>query len=142
MFRPGLPFELTVSRLLSSPFEPTFHLSLTLLDSLSDLDLYSALDEEYHPYSYYTLKQYYYASTRQEAAGVAPLRLGHSRPHCSHDSARPQLEFRPGSSLFARRYWRNLILISFPALTDMLKFSAWSRAAQVGFNVVERGGCR
>ena len=47
------------------------------------------------------------------------------------DSAHPQLEFRPGSSLFARRYWRNLVLISFPGLTDMLKFGPWSRAAQV-----------
>ncbi|CAL6112015.1 Conserved_hypothetical protein [Hexamita inflata] len=59
---PRLPFKIIVSRLLSNPFESTFHLSLTLLDTLSDLDLYLALDEEYHPYSYYTLKQYYYAS--------------------------------------------------------------------------------
>jgi len=49
------------------------------------------------------------------------------------DSAHPQLEFRPGFSLFARRYWGNLILISFPGLTDMLKFGPWSRAAQVRF---------
>lgn len=48
------------------------------------------------------------------------------------DIARPQLEFRPGFSLFARRYWRNLFLISCPGLTDMLKFGPWSRAAQVG----------
>jgi len=59
---PRLPFKIIVSRLLSNPFESTFHLSLTLLDTLSDLDLYLALDEEYHPHSYYTLKQYYYAS--------------------------------------------------------------------------------
>jgi len=59
---PHLPFKIIVSRLLSNPFESTFHLSLTLLDTLSDLDLYLALDEEYHPYSHYTLKQCYYAS--------------------------------------------------------------------------------
>ena len=73
MCRPSLPFEVTVSRLLSSPFEPTFHLSLTLLDTLSDLDLYFALDEEYHPYSDYTLKQSYYASSCLEATGVSPF---------------------------------------------------------------------
>lgn len=48
------------------------------------------------------------------------------------DIARPQLEFGPGSSLFARRYWGSLVLISCPGLTDMLKFGPWSRGAQVG----------
>jgi len=62
---------------------------------------------------------------------VSPFGPDLSRSLCPHVSARPQLEFRPGSSLFARRYWGNLILISFPGLTDMLKFGPWSRAAQV-----------
>lgn len=66
-----LPFEIIVSRLLSNPCESAFHLSLTLLDTLSDLDLYSALDEEYHPYSHYTLKQCYYASVCSGATRVA-----------------------------------------------------------------------
>jgi len=131
MHRPGLPFEVTVSRLLSGPYEPTFHLSLTLLDTLSDLDLYFALDEEYHPHSDYTLKQSYYASSCLGTTGVSPFGPGLSRPLCPLGSARPQLEFRPGYSLFARRYWGNLVLISFPGLTDMLKFGPWSRAAQV-----------
>jgi len=117
-----LPFEIIVSRLLSNPCESAFHLSLTLLDTLSDLDLYFALDEEYHPYSHYTLKQCYYASYSHGTTGVAPCSLARSRTLCSISNARPQLEFRPGSSLFARRYWRNLVLISFPGLTDMLKF--------------------
>lgn len=60
MRSPGLPFEITVSRLLSTLYRVTFHLSLTLLDTLSDLDLYLALGEEYHLYSHYTLKQCYY----------------------------------------------------------------------------------
>jgi hypothetical protein len=131
MHRPGLPFEVTVSRLLSSPYGPTFHLSLTLLDTLSDLDLYFALDEEYHPCSDYTLKQSYYASSCLGATGVSPFGPDLSRSLCPRSSARPQLEFRPGSPLFARRYWRDLVLISFPGLTDMLKFGPWSRAAQV-----------
>lgn len=59
---PRLPFAIIVSRLLSNPSESAFHLSLTLLDALSDSDLYSALGEEYLPYSRYTLKQRYYAS--------------------------------------------------------------------------------
>lgn len=58
-FSASLPFSSAVSRLLSNPFESAFHLSLALLNSLSDLDLYLALDEEYHPYSHYTLKQCY-----------------------------------------------------------------------------------
>lgn len=62
---------------------------------------------------------------------VARTVQGHFAPV---DSAHPQLEFRPGSSLFARRYWGNLFLISFPGLTDMLKFGPWSRAAQVRLN--------
>ena len=140
MRRPSLPFEVTVSRLLSSPFEPTFHLSLTLLDTLSDLDLYFALDEEYHPYSDYTLKQSYYASSCAEATGVSPCVLDRSRSLCPRDSAHPQLEFRPGYSLFARRYWGNLVLISFPGLTDMLKFGPWSRAAQVMQCLLPRPG--
>jgi len=119
---PHLPFEIIVSRLLSNPFESAFHLSLTLLNSLSDLDLYLALDEEYHPYSHYTLKQCYYASSCQGATRVALYGLAGSTALCPRDIARPQLEFRPGISLFARRYWRNLCLISFPRLTDMLKF--------------------
>ena len=138
MRRRDLPFEVTVSRLLSSPFEPTFHLSLTLLDTLSDLDLYFALDEEYHPYSDYTLKQSYYASSCQGATGVSPFGPDLSRSLCPRDSARPQLEFRPGYSLFARRYWGNLVLISFPGLTDMLKFGPWSRAAQVRLSLLSQ----
>jgi len=121
---PRLPFEIIVSRLLSSPLEPAFHLSLTLLDTLSDLNLYLALGEEYHPYSYYTLKQYYYASKCQEATRVALYGPAGSTALCFLGNARPQLEFRPGISLFARRYWRNHILFSVPALTDMLKFGA------------------
>jgi len=62
MYSRGLPFGIAVSRLLSNPYESTFHLSLTLLNPLSDLDLYLALEVKYLPYSYYTLKQYYYAS--------------------------------------------------------------------------------
>jgi hypothetical protein len=57
---PLLILQVKVSRLLSNPYESTFHLSLTLLDALSDLDLYLALEEEYLPYSHYTLKQCYY----------------------------------------------------------------------------------
>jgi hypothetical protein len=130
---PHLPFEIIVSRLLSNPYESAFHLSLTLLNPLSDLDLYLALDEEYHPYSHYTLKQCYYASKYQGATRVALCGLACSTALCPNDDARPQLEFRPGISLFARRYWRNLILISFPRLTDMLKFGLWSRTTQVAF---------
>jgi hypothetical protein len=140
MRRPDLPFEITVSRLLSSPFEPTFHLSLTLLDTLSDLDLYFALDEEYHPYSDYTLKQSYYASSCLGATGVSPFGPDLSRSLCPRSNARPQLEFRPGYSLFARRYWGNLVLISFPVLTDMLKFGTWSRVTQVMQRLLPRPG--
>jgi len=57
-----LPFEVTVSRLLSTLHRATFHLSLTLLDTLSDFDIYLALGEEYHLYSRYTLKQRYYSN--------------------------------------------------------------------------------
>ena len=119
---PHLPFEIIVSRLLSNPFESAFHLSLTLLNTLSDLNLYLALDEEYHPYSHYTLKQCYYASKYLGTTRVALCGLADSTALCPCSNARPQLEFRPGTSLFARRYWRNLFLISFPTLTDMLKF--------------------
>jgi len=117
-----LPFEIIVSRLLSNPYESTFHLSLTLLDTLSDLDLYLALDEEYHPYSHYTLKQCYYASKCYGATRVALFGLPCSKGLCPVSIARPQLEFRPGTSLFARRYWGNPFLVSFPGLTDMVKF--------------------
>jgi len=119
---PHLPFEIIVSRLLSNPYESAFHLSLTLLNTLSDLNLYLALDEEYHPYSHYTLKQCYCASKCLGVTGVAPFSLAYSMAIYPNGVACPQLEFRPGTSLFARRYWRNLILISFPRLTDMLKF--------------------
>jgi len=119
----GLSFGIAVSRLLSNPFESAFHLSLTLLDTLSDLDRYLALEGEYLPHSYYTLKQYYYASSCQGATGVAPCVPADSTALRPRDIARPQLEFRPGFSLFARRYWGNLVLIYVPGLTDMLKFS-------------------
>lgn len=105
----GLPLYIAVSRLLSNPFESAFQLSLTLLDPLSDLDLYLALEGEYLPYSYYTLKQYYYASSRPGATGVSPCVLAVSTALRPDGSARPQLEFRPGCSLFARRYWGNLL---------------------------------
>jgi len=120
--RRSLSFGIAVSRLLSNPFESAFHLSLTLLNPLSDLDLYLALEGEYLPYSYYTLKQYYYASSCQGATRVALCVPWDSTQLCPRDIARPQLEFRPGLSLFARRYWGNLILIYVPGLTDMLKF--------------------
>jgi len=118
----NLPFEITVSRLLSNPYESTFHLSLTLLNPLSDLNIYLALEGEYLPYSYYTLKQYYYTSSYNEATRVALCVPADSTALCFNCVARLQLEFRSGTSLFARRYWENLILISVPGLTDMLKF--------------------
>jgi len=119
-----LPFEITVSRLLSNPFESTFHLSLTLLNTLSDLALCLALDEEYHPYSYYTLKQYYYASKYLGATRVS-LCVQADSTACTPTTMHAHnflAELKPGNSLFARRYWRNLVLISVPGLTDMLKF--------------------
>ncbi len=105
----GLPLEIAVSRLLSNPCESAFQLSLTLLDALSDLDLYLALEGEYLPYSHYTLKQCYYASWCLGATGVSPCVPAVSTALRPLDSARPQLEFRPGCSLFARRYWGNLL---------------------------------
>jgi len=86
----GLPFEITVSRLLSSPSEPAFHLSLTLLNPLSDLDIYLALGGGYPPYSYYTLKQYYYASSFQGATRVALCGLADSTALCARGEARLQ----------------------------------------------------
>lgn len=109
MNRRGLPLKIAVSRLLSDPFESAFQLSLTLLDTLSDLDLYLALEGEYLPHSYYTLKQYYYASSRLGATGVSPCVQAVSTALRPRGHARPQLEFRPGSSPFARRYSGNLL---------------------------------
>lgn len=99
-------FRMLVSRLLSSPRGPTFHRSLTLLGTLSDLGMYSALDGRYHPHSHYTLKQCYWRRAGQGYRGVtvcaSPFQAKAPAP------ASPQLVFGPGSSLFARRYWGNL----------------------------------
>jgi len=78
MRSPRLPFAIIVSRLLSNPDESAFHLSLTLLDTLSDLDLYLALGEEYLPYSHYTLKQCYYASNCSGSTRLALCRAAAS----------------------------------------------------------------
>jgi len=67
---------------------------------------------------------------------VALFGLAGSTALCPLYIARPQLEFRPGISLFARRYLGNLFLISFPRLTDMLKFGLYSRTAQVIFLLI------
>lgn len=91
---PRLPFEIIVSRLLSIPYETTFHLSLTLLNTLSDLDLYLALDEEYHPYSYYTLKQYYYASKHLGATRVALCGLADSTALCPYWRCTPTIRIQ------------------------------------------------
>ena len=119
--RRHLPFKVSVSRLLSNPYESTFHLSLTLLDPLSDLGMYLALEGEYLPHSCYTLKQHYYTSLRRTPPEFHRLR----QPFPGHIARCLQLAhtiFRPGYFLFARRYWGNLILISSPGLIDMLKF--------------------
>jgi len=73
-----LPLCTMVSRLLSSPYGPTFHLSLALLHSLSDRSLYLALEGAYLLCSYYTLKQYYCSSVWIKTTGVSP-----SMPTCS-----------------------------------------------------------
>jgi len=88
-----------VSRLLSSPVGPTFHLSLTLLNALSDKELYLALEGAYPPYSYYTLKQYYYPSKCLRTTGISPyvsVRSGTVRHACN---ARPQLLSDSGLAL-------------------------------------------
>jgi len=90
-----LPLCTMVSRLLSSPCGPTFHLSLALLHTLSDRSLYLALEGAYLLCSYYTLKQYYCASMRIGATGVSPSTPTRSRvirpnPSLAHNSFRIQ----------------------------------------------------
>ncbi|CAL6016734.1 Hypothetical_protein [Hexamita inflata] len=85
------------------------------------------------------------SSTTTPASARGPTRVALFGPAgstalCPRCNARPQLEFRPGTSLFARRYWGNLALISFPGLTDMLKFGPQSRTAQVACCSLQKKG--
>ena len=127
----------TVSSLLTL-FLKFFSSFLHSTCSLSDSHRYLALDEVYHPIraafpSYSTLRTYLWVSGLQNT-GVSPsLPMYCKTPYASvHRGSGPsaynaaeaasQLElFRVRSPLLTES-----LLISFPPLTDMLKFRGWS----------------
>ena len=112
-----VPFCTMVSRLLSSPWGPTFHLSLALLHSLSDSGLYLAFERAYARCSHYTLKQCYCASERAEATGVSPSAPSRSRVICP----------RPSHAHSPLRVQARLLLVRSPLLEQShFDFFSWT----------------
>lgn len=105
-----------------------FHLSLTLLGTLSDSGLYLALEGTHLPFALYSQ-----TALLPPRARVLPEchRLCQRFPTPSRRGPRvPQLCIRDRLSAFRSPLLCGSRLISAPGLIDMLKFSPYSRAAQ------------